>query len=148
MGLKTETRTIGEHEYETTQLGAVAGREALRRLLKMSTTAFSRAGSAWKGGGPAENMVAIAQGAMGLVQELEGADLDYFCTLFGKNSTVTIGGKHPKVADVFDYHFAGNYLEMTLWLAFCAEVNFGGFFKDALTKLNSLVPAQETPPAE
>lgn len=147
MGLKTETRLLGGHEYTVTQLGALAGREALRRLLKISTTAFSRAGDAWVRGGPEANGAAIFQGIMGLVQELEEKDLSYFCDVFGPFSTVRIAEKNPKVKDVFDAHFAGNYYELSLWLAFCVEVNFSGSFLGALEKLNARAPSPVPTPA-
>lgn len=140
MGLKSETRTIGNHDYTVTTLGAGAGKEVLRRLAKI-------VGSAVLVGGPAalKTNEGVVTGALAMVSDLSESDLDYFCKAFGPSSTVNIDGKTPRVSDVFDMHFSGEYFELTMWLAFCVEVNFASFFHVAKAKLEGRVaPATET----
>lgn len=130
MALKIESRTLGANEYEVVQLGAVKGRETLRRLGKLSIPALTAVIGVWKPGtGIDGNEAALLRALMHILNTLDESDLKYFCDTFGPNSTVTVeGGKKPRVSDVFDLHFAGNYMEMALWLAFCIEVNFVGSF--------------------
>ncbi len=145
MGIKNETRTIGEHEYTVYQLGAKEGREILRRLVKVLGASFDVVAREWGTGGFTSNLPAMARGAVAVVENLEGPDLVAFCDAFGKSSTVRLGEKNPKVADVFDLHFAGNYDEMVLWLVFALEVNYAGFFRGMLAKVQSASAVSPAP---
>ena len=144
MALKSETRTVGQHEYTVTQLGAVKGLECLRRLLKVVGPSLQSLTSLAKGDGAA----AFAQGLMRLLESLSQEDLTYFCDTFGPTASVKLSdGKSPTVKAVFDFHFAGNYLELLEWLAFSVEVNFQGFFVDSLKKISGIGPAAPEPPS-
>lgn len=116
--LKTETKQIGEYEYKVTQLDAITGKRAALR--------FARAV------GPA--LAAIAEGkseaaaVVSLTSSMTEEDLDYFCDIFAKSTSVVLAnGKEPQLAPIFGVHFAGNYRAMMEWLLFCAVVNFGNF---------------------
>ena len=111
MALETFNKTIGSHEYQTTQLGALEGRKVIARM---------------------QAAAAKAQ-ATGEVSE----DLSEFLyETFSKRSSVNIGGKWPPLKDIFDLHFAGpsGYKEMGEWLDWCVEVNFGGFGDTSVVK--------------
>lgn len=119
MGIEKHTRQIGQFTYETATLDAIKGRRAFVRL-------FNTIGNVLSG---ADSTLDVASNVM---SKLTAADLDHFCDLFGAVTTVTggdYGDKTPLlVAQTFQNHFAGNYLDMAEWLAFCIEVNFGNFF--------------------
>ena len=54
--------------------------------------------------------------------------------------------KMPRLDGVFDEHFAGRYMEMVQWLAFCVQVNFQGFFKGSSSAANGH-PSPDEPEA-
>jgi hypothetical protein len=126
MALKLEKKRIGRFEYEVKQLGAIAGRDLLVRLAKTL--------------GPALGMVlngkaslAHAGAALAVAAEhLDPAELEHFCDVLGRSSSVYVqeGGKSVvKTLDLGfqELHFAGEYAEMFEWLGFALEVNFGNF---------------------
>lgn len=139
MALKTESKTLGSHEYTVTQLGAVVGRECLRRFVRVAGPAVGAIAEATGKEGGAS--AAVSQAVLRLVEGLSADDLTYFCDVFGPTGTVTLAdGRKPRIKDAFADHFAGNYFEMVLWLGFCVEVNFGGFFSEALARVASALP--------
>lgn len=118
--LETKNKQIGANEYQVTQLGAIQGRKVLARLARVIGPAIAEVGT---GGVTA----ALAKAAEGLTD----ADVDYFCETFAPMTHVRMpDGKTPKLSQIFDFHFAANYLELTKWLGFCLEVNFGSFFDE------------------
>lgn len=131
---------IQGNEYSVTQLPAGKGREGLRRLLKAIGPSLAPLGSMLRGAGPE----AMAEALGKLLENLPSEDLTYFCDLFGETSTVKApdSNKTPRIKDVFDLHFAGNYWEMTEWLVFCVEVNYRRFFEGGLAKLVASAPGQ------
>lgn len=61
-------------------------------------------------------------------KELLSKDFLYFVDLFAAHTSVTMGTKSPRLADVYDVHFAGDRMgDMMQWLVFCLLENFGGF---------------------
>jgi hypothetical protein len=143
--LKSETRSIGGNEYTVTQLGAARGREILRRIMKVAGPAMEAAARVVATGESGGKATAIVRGLGKVVETLSEEDLSLFCSEFGRASTVRLGGKSPSVGDVFEVHFAGNYLEMCEWLAFCLEVNYRSFFTGIVAKLGG--EAQPQSPA-
>jgi hypothetical protein len=142
MPLKSETKVIGAHEYTVYQLGAITGREGLRRLTRLISPALPSLAAMFRDAGPE----ALAAGLSALLEGLGAEDLAYFCDTFAPKSTVRLeDGKSPNLKDIFDVHFAGNYYEMIEWLVFCFEVNYRGFFSGALAKLVSAIPAAPAP---
>lgn len=130
-GYETKKKRIGAFTYHVTQLDAKSGSRALLRLLKIAGPALE-AGE--KGGETAAGTK--------LVEMLSEKDFDYFCELLAGQTTVT-GGSYdedaePALDNLFDQHFASNYLDMFAWLAFALEVNFGSFFVGVVAKLAAM----------
>lgn len=152
MALKSESRVIGEFEYTVTQLGAAKGMEVLRRLGKLGGGVAQGALRAAMGeGGDSAKLGALIGGLVVVLQSLEEVDIKYFVEVFGANSTVQLDPKRaPRVKEVFDLHFAGNYLDLGEWLYFCLEVNFGSFFGAAMSRMKeraASVKADQAPAA-
>jgi len=131
MGLEDRKveKTIGDEVYSTWPMAAGKGREALLRLIGIVSPL---AGKAISGGSKLEAFGSMLQA---LPSVLGADDVKYFCETFGPYSRVIKDGKAiPLVLATQDEHFAGRYTEMTEWLAFCIEVNFGPFFRGLIAK--------------
>lgn len=112
---ETKSFETENFKYKVTQLGAVEGRSALLRAQKIAVKGVN--------------------GLDAMIDAMSPNDLDYFCSVFSKNTRVNISGdKWPLLSDVFDTHFAADYFEMTQWLAFCLGNDFGKFFLQIQTK--------------
>ena len=106
---RTETLPTENCSYECTQLGALEGRTALLRAQKIAAKGVN--------------------GLDAMIDAMSPNDLDYFCSIFSKCTRVCLpDGKRPLLSDIFDTHFAGEYFELTRWLAFSMGLNFGPFF--------------------
>lgn len=105
---KTEERVIGDDTLEVTQLGAIKGRAVFVRVLKVIGPALT-----------GKDMAGIFAG-------LNEEDVTYLCDAFAPMTLVKGKGQLDKI---FDVYFAGRFLEMFQWLAFCIELNFASFFK-------------------
>ncbi len=116
MALETKDKSIAGVTYRVTQLTATKGRAVFVRLAKL-----------FAGMAGAKNMEDRIAGILG---KLSDDDLKFVCDVFASATQVHAPGDKgwPQLSDVFDLHFAGRYLEMFQWLAFCLEVNFSGFF--------------------
>ena len=115
--LGSQERVIGGVTYKVFQLGALTGRAALVRLVKLMGGALS---------GDRRDVGSIIAK---VAESLSESDVAYFCDLFAPQTTVTTApGKSPKLDTIFDLHFAGKYMELFEWLRFCVEVNFGNVF--------------------
>jgi hypothetical protein len=67
-----------------------------------------------------------------LANTISEEDYDWLCGVFADQTFVSLpNGKEPQLSQVFDMHFAGNYMAMIQWLWFSLEVNYSGFL-DAL----------------
>lgn len=119
MPLLTESRVIGAHSYEVTQMGALQGRKVLTRLLKIVGPAYAMVSS--KG---------VEAALSEVVTALSEEDTEYFCSAFEPLTSVSIGDKKPRLSGIADIHFAGDYMSLIKWLVFCFEVNFSSFFRD------------------
>lgn len=111
--IESKTKTIGNHDYRVTQLGALKGRKVLTRLFKVI--------------GPV--VAAAVSGGQNLAHALDGVDEDtveYLCDAFAARTEVD----GVALDKVFEIHFAGNYAEMVKWLAFCVEFNFASFLDE------------------
>ena len=133
---KNVTREIRGFSYVVMQLGAGKGREVMLRLAKVTGPAIGAILAAVPGG-KLQNILDADVTALGpavgkIFESLSAQDLAFFCQTFGETTLVYLEeNKHPRVIDVFDEHFAGNYLAMLQWLAFAVEVNFSDFFEGA-----------------
>lgn len=116
---KTESKVIGDFEYEVTQMGAVQGRKVFARLAK--TIGPLLAASA----GAKPDLEKIFGDMLG---NIEPELVDFVCDSFAPFTTVTMqDGKKPRLSDIFDMHFAGNYQDMVNWIMFAMQVNFKTF---------------------
>lgn len=153
MGLKLESKTIGEHTYDVRQLNAIQGRNVFLRFAKLVAPALESVmggdmKDAEKTGITREKLfTALAR----VVQAASEEDLTYFCDVFAATTDVVSYGddgkrKAPKLSTLFALHFAGDNLpDMFEWLYFCFEVNFGGFFaKLGVTRGTTGAPTTES----
>jgi hypothetical protein len=125
MGRKSEKLVIGSYEYEVTQLGGKEGRRLGARLGKV----FVRLAS-----GGADVNAGLLHAFAGIDEDL----VDLVCDKLSECTTVKMqNGKQPRLSDIFDEHFAGNYGEMLLWLRFAIRVNFESFLA-----VSHLVPVE------
>lgn len=125
--LPKKSKDIGSCKYTVTMLGAIKGREVLTKLAKLIAPALEGMD------GKEFTEASMARMLGKLLKELNTNDISYFCEAFTENTEVLLpDGKAPYLHHIFDEHFAGKYLEMTKWLIFCIEVNFGNFFVEAL----------------
>lgn len=123
--LETQRRDIGGVTYEVRQLDAVRGRRVFMRFAKVVAPALG----ALKAAGKMAPDEALAHALGQLVNGVTEDDLDFFCDAFAPTTCMVEGSKRPELAKCFELHFAGRYLELLQWLAFCFEVNFGTFFQ-------------------
>jgi hypothetical protein len=118
-----QKRAVGTANYEVTPLGALEGSRVFARLLSIAGPVVETIAKAGPKGDAAGAAVFAA-----LTQRITPEDLTFFCEVFARWTTVNINGKEPRLSDIFDEHFSGNYGDMLQWLSFCIEVNFGSFF--------------------
>lgn len=123
--LETQRREIGGVTYEVRQLDAVRGRRVFVRFAKVVAPALGALKAAAKMSPDEALAYALGQ----LVGNVSEEDLDFFCDVFAPATCLVEGNNRPELAKRFELHFAGKYLEMLEWLAFCFEVNFGSFFQ-------------------
>ena len=144
MAFKTESKIIGGLEYKVSQLGAIKGRTAFLRLVKALGPVVG--GLVDPKGAPRQSLdLADMFGKLALTD----ADLTYFCDIFSEKTFVVKGSQMPRLDNVFDDHFAGRYLDMVQWLAFCVQVNFADFFGGALiAAVDPASPSAPTQPAD
>lgn len=83
------------------QLGALEGRRACARLLKLVGPAIERGAKVKDEGAE----VALASALAGLADSMKEEDMEFFCDLMAKQTLV--GGQ--MLTAVFDNHFAGKY---------------------------------------
>ena len=138
MARKTETKVIGGLEYKATALGAREGAEGLRRIAAKIAAALGTLRSK-----DSDVLPVIA----GVAASLSSEDLVWFCSAFGRVTSVEVvpgSNKRPLVDAVFDEIFSGDYESMLAFLQMNLELNYGGFFAGALEKLGQSAPK---PPA-
>lgn len=121
--MSESVKQLGKSQYKVHPLPAGKSTVALARFLRLI-----------KDGG----------GADALLQAPED-DLLYFQKLFSESSFVSTdgGAKWLLVKDVFEMHFQQNLTEYAAWIYYCVEVNFGGFFADALAKATEAEAAKK-----
>jgi len=144
MGIETKSKVIGEHTYRVEQFGAKAGGRMLVRLAKMLGVAVGGAVEA----GEKLDAVVLGKTITGLTESITEEDYGYLCDAFSEKTRVTgglYGSKEPKLSDFFDDHFAGNYVELSQWLAFCLEANYGSFLAVVGEEAKGLAQAMQPP---
>lgn len=125
--------------YKLLQCGAVQGRKACARLMKLLGPALER-GAQKKDAGVE---VALTAALAGLTDQISEADMDYFCELMAQHTMVN----GQLLTTSFDEHFAGKPFEMMKWLVAALHHNFGSFLAAAgitgdLEKLQAAVKEQ------
>lgn len=139
--LKTKDVVVDGVKYSFTQLGAVNGRKLWLKLLKALAPAIA----------DLAGMESLDEKAIGavvtLVQGLDESTHELLCEELGKSCRFHEGENRPLVSDFFDFHFAGRYWQMELWIVEGVTFNFASFLGD--TPLTSLVArAKEVGKAE
>lgn len=102
------SKTIKEFTYTVEPLGAKVGSLIALRL-----------GKVLAGGNPFD--------------KLSPEDFTFVAEHFAKVTTVTggdYGTNAPILANVYDDHFAGRYMDLGLWLKLCFDTNFESFLTD------------------
>ncbi len=136
--LKTETRLIGEYEYEVTQLDAVRARRVFLKLSQLVAPVFAEVAAARAtsdGKDEGQTQAAFITAIAKLSNSMTPEDLDFFCDQFASSTCVVMsddGGKRraPKLTEIQKLHFIGErFTDQFAWLAFCLEVNFSSFFQ-------------------
>lgn len=133
MFFRTEEKRIGGYCYRVTQLDVITGIEVLARFMN---TVGPSLGSLEK-----LDEAGVVKALGSLATTLKADDVRYFMTKFAKLTAVSEGdikdGNEPQLSDILEAHFAGRYLDLFKWLAFCFEVNYRSFFvgKDGLAGL-------------
>jgi hypothetical protein len=148
--IESHTRTIGRYAYTVTQLRAKQGNAVLVRLAKLAGPTL---GALFSGGeeGAGEALERVSLGGLGAALRefaagLTEADLDWLCTTFADCTTVEIEpGSVKPLRGIFDLHFAGAYLELFEWIAFCLEVNFADFFGALVARAKAAKAPRTTP---
>lgn len=108
-----KTEVINGVTYTLMQCGAVQGRKAVVRLLKIIGPAYA----------VLQESQSIEKGLVALVDRMSEEDMDYFCELLAANTM--IGGQ--TLSGVFEEHFVGKYGDLARWLIAALKHNFGSF---------------------
>lgn len=125
--MKQEQKTIGDHVYTVSLLGAKNGTRMITTLIRVLGPSVAGLAAGGKGKDSAVDFGAFAQG-LAAAQGLE-ATVEKVIQDLAKASRVTLpDGNQPVLWDVYDMHFPGRYGELVGWLAFALEANFGSFF--------------------
>jgi hypothetical protein len=140
--LPSVSRRIGDCEYHTRLLSTSEGLPINVLLLRVLGPSLAElAGNATEGLADA-SWSAMAAAIKEVAVRLDTEDLQTLCKVFAATTIVHLpDGKKPAMADVFDAHFAGKYMRMYQWLAFCVEVNFADFFEVLQAKSPGLLKA-------
>ena len=136
MAVKTKRVTIDGQEYEITQLGALEGSMLWKLLLDALAGAMESLSIA---DGLDERAIAGSIG--GFIRGMDVKTVELFRAAFAKRSRYREGDRWPELTDqLFDQHFAGEYVRMTKWLGECAMFNFASFLgEQSLTSLIDMV---------
>lgn len=140
-GFERKQKTIGGSMFSIVPLDFKRGKEGLMKLLGVIAPAIGAALSGGRGvmavlGQP--NLAAMLGDALGqLPAKLDPATLEWFETAFGEKTMAEVGT--PSITMKLDSEGARSmafeslgYMAFFEWLAFCLEVNYGGFFGAAL----------------
>lgn len=141
MALETKTEKIGRFNYKCTQLGARESGRVFFRLMHLLAPVFD--GLDVKNAASLEN--AIFAGVSKALASAKYEDFEALCDTFAKHSEVEIStDKWPRVADVFEVHFAGAFEEQIQWLIFCVKTNYANFLDVVTAKLKENPTAGKT----
>lgn len=133
MARKTEVVAIGATQYTITQLGAVEGRRLYKKFVTAIGPLLREAISELQNALKEKRDLELVFGAL-LMKGIEVLPLELFeelCVAFSVSSTIKHAmatGAAPidvplSTGDLFDSHFAGEYMQLTAWLGHCIRVN-------------------------
>lgn len=132
--LEAKRKVIGNIEYEVRQLTVPVGRRLLMKLFKTLGPAVGAAltGLPEDGGkdvGIGDMKTKALGDAIGVLAEtLTEEDFDHVCHVFTDTTQFSReSGKWLPLKIEQDLHWAGRYMDMMTWLAFCLEVNYADF---------------------
>lgn len=131
MAHTTEERRLGDTTYRVTTIGALKGRGLMVRLGKLggqSLASFLDGLASGKTVLDAAVAVGIAEAIREISARLTEEEFAAICDELALHTILVFDEKEPRLKDVFDTHFAGNYGELVQWFAFALEVNFRSFF--------------------
>lgn len=118
--IESKRKEINGNTYTVESLGATKGRQVFVRILRILGSAL----------GDGEFDIAKAS------RSLAEADVDYLCDVFAPQTRIRLKGSKEEVSlsEIQELHYAGNYLEMIQWLAFCLDLNFRNVFLGAVAE--------------
>jgi hypothetical protein len=128
--LPQKSRAIGDCTYKVTLLSAGEGLPVNALLLRVLGPAVATLAGELPDARSLADMpwAALAKAFNSAIYNLDAKDLRTLVDAFAPKTWVKLpDGKEPLLSDVFDLHFAGKYVRMYRWLAFCLECNFADF---------------------
>ncbi len=127
MSVQVKKFAIDGVNYELTQLGAKKGRKIWLKLMQIIAPSLRTLGSFKK-----VDQEAIVIALAAAVENLDADTAEELYIEFGATCTVMLPtGNTPNLTEqVFDQHFAGNYIAMSKWLWECVAFNFASFLGD------------------
>lgn len=125
-----QSTTIGAWRYSVRPLPAGQGLALMARLSKMLGPGVAALVSGDGGG-------AIGRALSGLLERVNPEEVVEIARHLAATTEVSQpGGKVPaSLAEVFDVHFAADYMAMMEWMKFALEVNFGPFVEGLRARL-------------
>jgi hypothetical protein len=142
MARKQDTRAIGGHTFQVTQLGYEPGREMLFKLVQTLGEGISGLAASSQEGVLNED---AAKAIGGLVRGLDYGLLKHMSDRFAENTLVGFEGSDkmvPLKGGMEENVFAGAYDVWILWLAFCLEHNFAESIKKVVAEVQARSPAK------
>jgi hypothetical protein len=124
--MKSETKQIGEFQYQVTQVSSGVGLEAAARMANILGPGF---GAAPTEGGLDTATIGAVIGKV-LSNPALSAQLKWFVVAFAERTQVGFAdGKTQPLTRIYEEHFAGEVVNQIAWLRFAFEVNMGSFFE-------------------
>lgn len=139
MAVQQKQFTIDGVVYTVTQLGAKKGRRIWLKLMQVAAAPLKELSAQKK-----LDQAAIASALATAIESLDDETTESLYAAFGETCTVLLPtGNNPYLKDeVFDQHFAGNYIAMSKWLWECIAFNFASFLGDtSIGSMGDLVKA-------
>lgn len=126
--MREESKQFGEWQIRVRQFGAREGMRVLTRIFNSVGPAIGKAVSAKD---DKDTDSSVGEIFNELSAAMDPDTVDYFIGVCAKHSQATQGEKLQNMTDgVMTLCFAGNYMLLFKWLAFCFELNYGSFLED------------------
>jgi len=142
--MKSETKQIGDFQYQVTQVSSGVGLEAAARMANILGPGF---GAAPVDGGLDGATLGAVLGKVFSNPALS-AQLKWFVQAFAARTQVGFSdGRTQDLSKIYEEHFAGEVVNQLAWLRFAFEVNMGSFFEIARKLVASFWAQAEAPTA-